>query len=107
MRRGSAPISAAWTNVHFVAVAASAEAAFAQVAKQTPNAILLDVRLPGLDGLSALARWGLAARATNYLLVGVLVAALAFGSHHGETDQHGALQETANSAELRKGRDAR
>jgi hypothetical protein len=48
------------------------------------------------DGLSALARWGLAARATNYLLVGVLVAALAFGSHHGETDQHGALQETAN-----------
>lgn len=48
------------------------------------------------DGLSALARWGLGARATNYVLVGVLVAALAFGSHHGETDQHGALQETAD-----------
>lgn len=48
------------------------------------------------DAMAALARWGLAARATNYLLVGILVLALAFGSQHGETDQHGALQETAN-----------
>jgi two-component system nitrogen regulation response regulator GlnG len=41
---------------HKVSVAASAEAAFAEVAKHVPQAILLDVRLPGLDGLSALAR---------------------------------------------------
>jgi two-component system nitrogen regulation response regulator GlnG len=41
---------------HKVATAASAEAAFAQVAKQTPNAILLDVRLPGMDGLAALGK---------------------------------------------------
>jgi two-component system, NtrC family, nitrogen regulation response regulator GlnG len=41
---------------HKVVTAASAEAAFAQVAKQTPNAILLDVRLPGMDGLDALGK---------------------------------------------------
>jgi two-component system nitrogen regulation response regulator GlnG len=41
---------------HKVAVAASAEEAFKEAAKQTPQAILLDVRLPGLDGLSALAK---------------------------------------------------
>jgi two-component system nitrogen regulation response regulator GlnG len=41
---------------HKVAVAASAEEAFQETAKQTPQAILLDVRLPGLDGLSALAK---------------------------------------------------
>ncbi len=39
---------------HRVAVAASAEEAFRLVAKQIPDAIILDVRLPGLDGLSAL-----------------------------------------------------
>src|SRR6266478_6660782 len=39
---------------HQVAVAASAEEAFRLVAKQVPDAIILDVRLPGLDGLSAL-----------------------------------------------------
>src|SRR6266478_6222900 len=41
---------------HQVAVAASAEEAFRLVAKQVPDAIILDVRLPGLDGLSALAQ---------------------------------------------------
>jgi two-component system nitrogen regulation response regulator GlnG len=41
---------------HRVAVAASAEEAFGLVAKQRPDAIVLDVRLPGLDGLTALAR---------------------------------------------------
>jgi two-component system nitrogen regulation response regulator GlnG len=41
---------------HEVAVAPSAEAAFVLAAKKTPDVILLDVRLPGLDGLSALAK---------------------------------------------------
>jgi two-component system nitrogen regulation response regulator GlnG len=41
---------------HKVVVAASAEEAFTQVAKQAPDAIVLDVRLPGMDGLSALGR---------------------------------------------------
>jgi two-component system nitrogen regulation response regulator GlnG len=41
---------------HRVAVAASAEQAFELVRKQRPDAIILDVRLPGLDGLSALGR---------------------------------------------------
>ena len=41
---------------HTVAVAPSAEAAFILAKKQTPDAVVLDVRLPGLDGLSALAR---------------------------------------------------
>ncbi|MEI7688168.1 MAG: sigma-54 dependent transcriptional regulator, partial [Planctomycetota bacterium] len=41
---------------HDVAVAPSAEAAFALAEKKTPDVILLDVRLPGLDGLAALAR---------------------------------------------------
>src|SRR5262245_14235256 len=41
---------------HHVAVAPSAEAAFRLVAKQNPDAIVLDVRLPGLDGLSALGK---------------------------------------------------
>ncbi|MFO0964573.1 MAG: sigma-54 dependent transcriptional regulator [Gemmataceae bacterium] len=38
-----------------VAVAASAEEGLELAAKKKPDAILLDVRLPGLDGLSALA----------------------------------------------------
>ena len=41
---------------HKVAVAASAEEAFVAAQKQRPDTIILDVRLPGLDGLSALAR---------------------------------------------------
>src|SRR5262249_5986987 len=41
---------------HQVAVAASAETAFALATQQRPDAIILDVRLPGLDGLSALGR---------------------------------------------------
>src|SRR5262245_33448813 len=39
-----------------VSVAASAEEAMAAVAKKRPDAMILDVRLPGLDGLSALTR---------------------------------------------------
>jgi two-component system nitrogen regulation response regulator GlnG len=42
---------------HTVAVAASAEQAFAQVSRQKPDAIILDVRLPGIDGLKALPRF--------------------------------------------------
>ncbi|MBI2804967.1 MAG: sigma-54-dependent Fis family transcriptional regulator [Planctomycetes bacterium] len=41
---------------HRVEVAASAEEAFQRAEKEPPEAIVLDVRLPGLDGLSALGR---------------------------------------------------
>lgn len=41
---------------HTVAVAPSAEEAFRPASQQRPGAIILDVRLPGMDGLSALAR---------------------------------------------------
>jgi len=41
---------------HSVAVAASAEQAFALMKEQPPDAVLLDVRLPGMDGLTALSR---------------------------------------------------
>lgn len=41
---------------HRVAVAASAEEGFTQAQKQRPDAIILDVRLPGMDGLTALGR---------------------------------------------------
>src|SRR5947209_6240808 len=41
---------------HRVAVAASAEQAFVLAERQRPDAVVLDVRLPGLDGLSALGR---------------------------------------------------
>jgi len=41
---------------HRAAVASSAEDAFALAAKQHFDAVLLDVRLPGMDGLSALGR---------------------------------------------------
>jgi two-component system nitrogen regulation response regulator GlnG len=40
---------------HSVAVAPSAEEAFIAAQKKRPDAVILDVRLPGLDGLSALA----------------------------------------------------
>ncbi|HEX3148244.1 MAG TPA: sigma-54 dependent transcriptional regulator [Gemmataceae bacterium] len=41
---------------HKVGVAASAEAAFDLAEKLKPDAVILDVRLPGMDGLSALGR---------------------------------------------------
>src|SRR5207253_4605462 len=41
---------------HKVAVASSAEEAFVEAQKRRPDAIILDVRLPGLDGLTAIAR---------------------------------------------------
>jgi two-component system, NtrC family, nitrogen regulation response regulator GlnG len=41
---------------HTATTAASAEQAFALIAKRPPDAIILDVRLPGMDGLTALAR---------------------------------------------------
>lgn len=57
------------------------------------TASLATRRAANSDAMAALARWGLAARATIYLLIGVLAVALAFGSRTGETDQRGALQE--------------
>jgi len=42
---------------HSVAVAASAEEAFQRVGQHKPDAVVLDVRLPGLDGLTALGRF--------------------------------------------------
>jgi two-component system nitrogen regulation response regulator GlnG len=39
---------------HSVAVAASAEQGLAQLARKRPDAIVLDVHLPGMDGLTAL-----------------------------------------------------
>lgn len=41
---------------HSVSVAASAEKAFSSIKQQRPDALILDVRLPGMDGLTALAR---------------------------------------------------
>jgi two-component system nitrogen regulation response regulator GlnG len=41
---------------HQVAVAATAEEAFTRASEQPPDAVILDVRLPGLDGLTALGR---------------------------------------------------
>jgi two-component system nitrogen regulation response regulator GlnG len=41
---------------HSVSVAASAEQAFALLGRQRPDVMILDVRLPGMDGLTALAR---------------------------------------------------
>ena len=41
---------------HSTATAASAEQAFQLAAKRKPDAIVLDVRLPGMDGLTALGR---------------------------------------------------
>jgi two-component system nitrogen regulation response regulator GlnG len=42
---------------HSVAVAASAEQGLDLAAQQKPDAVVLDVRLPGMDGLTALARF--------------------------------------------------
>src|SRR5262245_28663075 len=41
---------------HQVRVAASAEQAFALLGRHTADVIILDVRLPGMDGLTALPR---------------------------------------------------
>jgi hypothetical protein len=45
------------------------------------------------DAMTVVARWGLAARATIYLLIGVVAIAIAQGKRAGEADQRGALQE--------------
>src|SRR5262245_39357416 len=41
---------------HQVTVASSAEEAFTKATQKRPDAVLLDVRLPGVDGLTALGR---------------------------------------------------
>lgn len=45
------------------------------------------------EAAHGLARAGIAMHGVIYVLLGVLALALAFGGHHGETDQHGALNE--------------
>ncbi len=52
---------------HVVAVAATAEAGLKKAAADSPNVIFLDVRLPGMDGLTALAK--LKAAAPNAAVV--------------------------------------
>lgn len=47
------------------------------------------------DTVSKLARVGLAARATIYVLIGLLALAIAFGTPGKEADQRGAMQEVA------------
>jgi len=43
---------------HEVAVASSAEEAFEHVGRNVPDLVMLDIRLPGIDGLEALTRFG-------------------------------------------------
>ncbi|MDQ1721924.1 MAG: hypothetical protein QOI26_1658 [Pseudonocardiales bacterium] len=52
-------------------------------------------RVARSDGLKGLARLGLAARASIYLLIGWLALLLARGKRSGEADQRGAMQEVA------------
>lgn len=54
---------------HTVAAAASAEEALELAASQTPQAIVLDVRLPGIDGLAAMERLRLVAGAVPIIVI--------------------------------------
>ncbi|HEX3725953.1 MAG TPA: sigma-54 dependent transcriptional regulator [Pirellulales bacterium] len=59
---------------HEVSVAASAEEAFETLARQQPDLVVLDVRLPGMDGLTAMQRF-------NHLAGPIpIVVITAFGS---------------------------
>ena len=42
---------------HTAAVASSAEQGFAAARRQRPDAVVVDVRLPGMDGLTAMTRF--------------------------------------------------
>jgi two-component system nitrogen regulation response regulator GlnG len=59
---------------HTTSLAASAEEGLAKAAAETPDAIILDVRLPGLDGLSAMQRFNALAPAAPIIVI------TAFGS---------------------------
>jgi Domain of Unknown Function (DUF1206) len=59
------------------------------------TAVMSAHRAARSEPMHVLARWGLAARATVYLLIGLLALALAFGISRSEADQRGALQELA------------
>lgn len=63
--------------------------------KTTPDPGRTAQRAARSDTVKRLGRFGLAARATVYLLVGVLALLLAFGRHPAEPDQRGALQDLA------------
>ena len=50
------------------------------------------------DTMKRLGRFGLAARGSVYLLLGIIALLIALGHHSGEPDQRGALQELATHA---------
>ena len=54
---------------HQVQVAASAEEAFKRAAQKRPDAIFLDVRLPGIDGLTAMGRLRQAAQQAPVIVI--------------------------------------
>jgi DNA-binding NtrC family response regulator len=54
---------------HAVAEAASGEEALTRLESHPPDVVLLDIRMPGLDGLDALARIGECAPATSVIMV--------------------------------------
>ncbi len=96
---------------HRVSVASSAEEAFDCVAAETPDLIMLDIRLPGMDGLEALERLKRLIPATPIIIMtafgnlATAVAALGRGAFDYlvkpfDLDQAAALAKRALAAPL-------